>query len=169
MADPATIRIPPYLANLVTSERPDLEPDDRIFEMLRPFGGVACLPRGVGTFSTKRREGPLPDTADWTHETGDAARSFFSPDKKVKAPLAILWYGDGVDHGFYKRKDYGHGVKPQVAAGRLFALQIASHTMHAVDCYTGRLLWKTKVDDSARYAKHSEMEYLYQHRRQYHI
>jgi len=161
--DPATIEIAPYLANLITSEVPVAEVDDRIFSMLRPFGGVACFEKEEG-FAIKRRDGPLPDTADWTHETGDAARTYFSPDKLVKAPLAILWYGDGVDHGFYKRKDYGHGVKPQVAAGRLFALQIASNTLHAVDCYTGRLLWTAKVDDSARYVSWPDAIYVAQGR-----
>ncbi len=164
VGDPNTIRIPPYIANLITSEKPDFEADDRIFEMLRPYGGVACFAKSDATFTTKRRDGPLPDTADWTHETGDAARTYFSADKQVKAPLAVLWYGDGVDHGFHKRKDYGHGVKPQAAGGRIFALQVASNTMHAVDSYTGRLLWTTKVDDSARYVSWADAIYVAQGR-----
>ncbi|MCB1063728.1 MAG: PQQ-binding-like beta-propeller repeat protein [Verrucomicrobiae bacterium] len=161
--DPATVRIAPYLANLITSEKVGVEIDDRIHEMLRPYGGVACFATADG-FATKRREGPLPDSADWTHETGNAARTYFSPDKLVKAPLAILWYGDGVDHGFHKRKDYGHGVKPQVAGGRIFALQVESNTLHAVDCYTGRLLWTAKVDDSARYVSWPDAIYVAQGR-----
>ena len=168
--DPKTIKIAPYLASLITSEIPGLisPEDDRIFEMLRPFGGVACLPgSGDSGFQIRRREGPLPGSADWTQETGDAARTYFSKDKRVKAPLAILWYGDGLDHGFHKRKDYGHGVKPQAAGGRLFALQIASNTLHAVDCYTGRLLWKKKVGTSARYASWSDAVYLAQGRELY--
>ncbi|NNE90838.1 MAG: PQQ-binding-like beta-propeller repeat protein [Verrucomicrobiales bacterium] len=164
VGDPATIQIPPYIANLITSEKPGVVPDEQTFEMLRPYGGVACFEKSDGSFSTKRREGPLPDSADWTHETGDAARSYFSPDKLVKAPLAVLWYGDGVDHGFHKRKDYGHGVKPQAAGGRIFALQVASNTLHAVDSYTGRLLWKTKVDDSARYVSWADAIYVAQGR-----
>ena len=144
VADPQSVQIAPYLASLIVSETDVLDiGDPRIFEMLRPYGGVAYLNGHL-----KRREGALPGSADWTQETGDAARSFFSRDKLVQAPLGILWYGDGVDHGFYKRKDYGHGVKPQVAGGRLFALQIASNTLHAVDSYTGRLLWTKQVGDS---------------------
>ena len=133
--------------------------------MLRPHGGVACLPTSTdGKFEIIRREGALAGSSNWTQESGDAARSYFSKDQLVKAPLGILWYGDGKDHGFYKRKDYGHGVKPQVAGGRLFALQVASNTLHAVDCYTGRLLWKKKVGVSARYTSWPDAVYVAQGR-----
>ena len=162
--DPARIQLAPYLASLITSENPGTDIDERTFDLLRPFGGIACFEKPDGTFATRRRDGAIPGSADWTHETGDSARSYFSRDKLVKAPLAILWYGDGLDHGFYKRKDYGHGVKPQVAGGRLFALQIASNTLHAVDCYTGRLLWTSKVDDSARYVSWPDAIYVAQGR-----
>lgn len=160
VADPHTIQIAPYIASLIVSETDafDIE-DERIFQLLRPYGCAAYLKGQL-----KRRDGPLPGSADWTQESGDAARSFFSRDKLVEAPLGILWYGDGVDHGFYKRKDYGHGVKPQVAGGRLFALQVASNTLHAVDCYTGRLLWTKKVGDSARYASWPDAVYVAQGR-----
>ncbi len=166
VADPKTVRLPPYLASLIVSELPGLlTTDDRIFEMLHPYGGAAYLASSeTGKPSIRRREGGLPGAADWTQETGDAARSYFSRDTLVKAPLGVLWYGDGEDHGFYKHKDYGHGVKPQVAGGRLFALQVASNTLHAVDCYTGRLLWETPVGESARYASWPDAVYVAQGR-----
>ena len=187
--DPGSADIPPYIANLLIVADEKVAPMDsdervnRMFEMLRPYGGTACvvtpdgenakilshvspgtLP-GVETRSTEdmvfvTREGPLRGSAVWSHETGDASRSFFSRDELVKAPLGVLWYGDGPDHGFYKRKDYGHGVKPQVAGGRMFALQIASNTLHAVDAYTGRLLWTRKVGGSARYVSMPEAVYV---------
>jgi outer membrane protein assembly factor BamB len=188
-ADPGTADIPPYIANLLIVADDVAAPMDsdgrvkRMFEMLRPYGGTACvitpdgknakllshaspgtLP-GVKTRATEdmvlvTRDGPLKGSAVWSHETGDASRSFFSRDELVKAPLGVLWYGDGPDHGFYKRKDYGHGVKPQVAGGRMFALQIASNTLHAVDAYTGRLLWTRKVGGSARYVSMPEAVYV---------
>lgn len=187
--NPGTTDIPPYIANLLIvadESATPLDSDERVkrmFEILRPYGGKACvvtpdgknakllslvspgtLP-GVKTRSTEdmvvlTREGPLQGSAVWSHETGDASRSFFSRDELVKAPLGVLWYGDGPDHGFYKRKDYGHGVKPQVAGGRMFALQIASNTLHAVDAYTGRLLWTRKVGGSARYVSMSKVVYV---------
>ena len=189
VGDPSTADIPPYIANLLIVADEVAAPMDsdervkRMFEILRPYGGTACvvtpnggnakllshvspgnLP-GVKTRSTDdmvlvTREGPLAGSAMWSHETGDASRSFFSRDELVKAPLGVLWYGDGPDHGFYKRKDYGHGVKPQVAGGRMFALQIATNTLHAVDAYTGRLLWTRKVGGSARYVSMPEAVYV---------
>ena len=177
VGDPASFHIPPYLASLITSELSGpanpLEgmPAERLFEMVRPYGGVACFAASVqrqetlvarigsarlagaeveaidGTV-TLRRSGALPGAADWTHECSDAARTFFSRDERVKAPLAILWYGDGADHGFQKYKDYGRGVKPQVSCGRLFAFDDRTQQLTAIDIYTGRLLWRHDTDTS---------------------
>jgi outer membrane protein assembly factor BamB len=189
VGDPNVADLPPYIASLlIVSDETVVKLDSdervkRVFEMLRPYGGTACVvtPDGrnakilshvsPGTLSGAKtrstddmvlvtRAGPLLGSAVWSHETGDASRSFFSRDELVKAPLGVLWYGDGPDHGFYKRKDYGHGVKPQVAGGRMFALQIASNTLHAVDAYTGRLLWTRKVGGSARYVSMPEAVYV---------
>ena len=186
---PDTTDIPPYIASLLIVADEAVVPMDsdervkRMFEMLRPYGGTACVVTsdeknakvlshtspgalsGVKTRTTDdmvlvSRDGPLQGSAIWSHETGDASRSFFSRDELVKAPLGVLWYGDGPDHGFYKHKDYGHGVKPQVAGGRMFALQIVSSTLHAVDAYTGRLLWTRKVGGSARYVSMPEAVYV---------
>ncbi|MDA1051482.1 MAG: PQQ-binding-like beta-propeller repeat protein [Planctomycetota bacterium] len=187
--EPAVAALPPYLANLMVSEASEklrLESEtqlSRLYESLRPYGGTLCLSldvthreavlrkvspdrfagvktRTIDELLTISRTGPLPGSSVWSHETGDAARSFYSRDELVQAPLAVLWYGDGRDHGFYKRKDYGHGVKPQVAGGRLFALQIATNTLKSVDAYTGRLLWSRKVGGSARYASLPDAVYV---------
>ena len=187
--NPSTALLPPYLANLIVSEDPEilqLDSETRLtslYETLRPYGGALCLPldetasaavqkqlvparfAGVKTQTSDkltiiRRTGPLPGSAVWSHESGDAARSFYSRDALVRAPLAVLWYGDGRDHGFYKRKDYGHGLKPQVAGGRLFALQVATNTLKSVDAYTGRLLWSRKLGGSARYASMPDGVYV---------
>jgi len=180
---------PPYLASLIVCEDPasagfsSTTNARSLFEILRPYDGVACLKLPAerqtafaewasavelpnaeverrGQFALLRRRGPLPGAASWTHETGDAARSYFSRDQLVKAPLGILWYGDGPDHGFYKIKDYGVGVKPQVVGGRLFAYQIFSRMFHALDAYTGRLLWKRKVEHFTRYASMEDGVYI---------
>jgi len=189
VGNPFDFPFPPYLANLIVSENltavdfGSTSTVNNVFKALRPYGGVACFAlsseqqktfaksivaakiekskiQTTERFTTLTRVGSLPGSSNWTHETGDAARSFFSKDERVKAPLGVLWYGDGRDHGFYKRKDYGHGVKPQVAGGRLFALQIASNTLHAVDVYTGRLMWTRKVGGSMRYASMEKNVYL---------
>jgi outer membrane protein assembly factor BamB len=186
---PFELLLPPFLASVLVSEDPaaaGLEPEAhaaKLFDILRPYGGVACLElpwevRGrlakavesagpangklddAGRFVLLRREGALPGSAAWTHETGDAGRSFFSRDQRVQAPLGVLWYGDGEDYGFYKSKDYGVGVKPQVVGGRLFAYQIFSGALHAIDVYTGRLLWKTSVEPFTRYASMEDGIYV---------
>ena len=187
--DPASASLPRYLAALIVSEddaKLSLDTETqllRMYDSLRPYGGTLCVSveavepvrlaqseSSAGFHGLKTRiandqlllirSGPLRGSADWTHETGDAARSFYSRDELVQAPLAVLWYGDGRDHGFYKRKDYGHGLKPQVAGGRLFALQVATNTLKSVDAYTGRLLWSRVVGASARYASMPDAVYV---------
>ena len=189
VGEPFDFPFPPYLASLIVSE--DLEaagfstrrPAAKLFEVLRPYGGAACLAvapaaregferwvasgrlesakvERAGRFVLLRRVGALPGSAAWTHESADAARSYFSRDERVKAPLGVLWYGDGADHGFWKRKDYGVGVKPQVVGGRLFAYQICTRTMFAYDVYTGRQLWKRQVEPFTRYASMPDGVYV---------
>ena len=188
--DPCRLKLPPYIANLIVTEDvgklrlgKDLQPST-LCESLRPYGGILWIPhhgdtdiresfgsvatdgttgfedRSTDTATVFQRVGALPGSSIWSHESGDAARSFYSQDSLVRAPLAILWYGDGRDHGFYKRKDYGHGLKPQVAGGRLFAFQVATNTLKSVDAYTGRLLWSRKLGTSARYASMSDAIYV---------
>jgi len=183
VSEPAAIHFPPYLASLIVGEAAEAMPVERLRDLLRPYGGTACLAlsddahgkfRGdlsaadgkgatlerSGRYTLLRREGSLPGSAAWTHECGDAARSYHSDDELVKAPLDILWYGDGEDHGFWKRKDYGVGVKPQVVGGRLFALRLSSNTLVAYDVYTGRHLWQVKVGPFTRYVSMEDGIYV---------
>ena len=167
---PKKVKLPPYIASLIVSEtgfaKSRFKPAD-FYQSLRPYGG-ALVAYGVewGIEDLKqskfpgatiwqrqhqtcvRRDGALEGSADWTHESGDAARVYFSSDELVQAPLGILWYGDGPDHGYEKRKDYGRGVKPEVAEGRLVAFDDAEEEMKAIDIYTGRLLWKRKTSNA---------------------
>jgi len=116
--DLSSVKMPPYLADLVTSEdapAAGLDEDDalrRAFDMLRPYGGTLCLTADVrlrrraealgiaralvttaGGLTTLRRMGALPGTADWSHQYGDMTNSVLSPDKTVRAPLGMLWFG----------------------------------------------------------------------------
>jgi len=181
VSDPSTFGLPPYLASLVIAESNGgaglqrTMPADRLIRVLRPYGGVACLgaaqPQRVslakwlssanlenaklseaGQLALLRRVGPLPNTAHWTHECASAARTYFSQDKLVKAPLGVLWYGDGPDHGFKKYKDYHIGVKPQVVNGSLVAFNERTKILRAYDVYTGRLLWQTDAAPFTRFA-----------------
>lgn len=186
VADPQSIKWPSYLANLIVSEKTGEESplarmkEAELYELLRPYGGtmvaedgesfraryiVAKLPgahvNASGAKLIVQRRGALEGSADWTHETGDASRVYFSSDKRVQAPLGILWYGDGTDYGFEKYKDYGRGVKPQVAEGRLIAFDDGKKELRAIDIYTGRMFWKRKVDTSlVRYVTFADAVYV---------
>lgn len=187
--EPLSFRFPPYLASLILTEHAELTGfraeahAAALFRTLRPYGGVACLALSatqmdaagkairaasipnarlerVASLLLLRREGALPGAAYWTHESADAARSYFSKDQLVRAPLGVLWYGDGEGYGFFKSKDYGVGVKPQVVGGCLVALQLHTNELHAIDVYTGRTLWKRKVEHFTRYASLEDAVYV---------
>ena len=189
VGDPRTFPLPPYLASLVVSEELDAAAFageggiERLFAVLRPYGGSACLQASGGApgiferraasaglesadvsrgggYVVLRRVRALPGSAAWTHETSDAARTHFSTDDRVRAPLGILWYGDGPGYGFWKRKDYGIGVKPQVIGGRLFAFRVGGSTLVSYDVFTGRQLWQRQVAPFTRYASMADGIYV---------
>ena len=147
---PQDCELPPYFANVVFSEKKENLPKS-IRECVRPYDGM--LVEVNGDRFTMRKRAKLPGAADWGHETADPANSLASKETRIKAPLGLLWYGgeaaaprfyyDGnVDH------QSGHGLNPQPAGaqivdGRMF-LQ-GPGLMGAVDIYTGRILWETKL------------------------
>ncbi len=169
---PARFRLPPYLATLLIlgpeAPAPERTVMARLWRAVHPYGGIlACLGpkkrrarfaavaesanleqalvRRIPGAVWVQRLGALPGAADWTHESADAARTFFSPDRRVAPPLAPLWFGEGTGYGFYKVHDYGAGVKPQACAGRVVALQQFSGALVAYDAYTGLVQWKRRL------------------------
>lgn len=198
----ATLRLAPYLANLVVAEKLDEktvsnDPEfvSRLFALLRPYGGTACLPlsprahetfaRQVrstaldgaelalhGDLSVLARPGALRDTADWAHASGDAAHTFASLDRRVAAPLGVLWFGGGLDRtvpwiegdpprlpGEPEPSPYAGGTPPpRVAGGRMF-VQIGDE-LYASDIYTGRHLWKKTVKALGDYAAAEDSVYV---------
>ncbi len=176
LGDITTMRLPPYLANLVVSEDRNQKSAlssvlfERVFHSLRPYGGTACflapqsehiqimrrvleskLPgsqiTSSGDFIMLTRAGPLTDSADWTHQYGDSANTVMSKDKRVKAPLGLLWFGGPSNDKILPR--HGHGPSPQVVGGRLFIE--GRDMLRAVDVYTGRLLWERDFTDMGKY------------------
>ena len=176
VADPKTAQLPPYLATLVTSERPQsLDLSNavqvaRLYAVLRPYGGCwsasvtdadagvleqlvqqQTLPRAEldrkGSWATLIRAGALPGAADWTHEYGDAANTLMSQDQLVKAPLGLLWFGGPASHGelYYNRHFWGPGLT--VVDGRMVVQ--GPNLLTSIDIYTGRVLWKLKVEDGS--------------------
>jgi outer membrane protein assembly factor BamB len=138
-----------------------------VFRSLRPYGGLACLPltarqrdalrdwaksestahvvgnalRGVPPLTILSRPGPLPGAGNWTHEHANAANTRVSPDRLVRAPLGLLWFGGPSHQGILPR--HGHGPVPQAVDGRLIIE--GPDRLRAVDVYTGQLLWETRL------------------------
>ena len=177
VGDITTMQLPPYMANLIVSEdlnAAGFTKEDlflkRVFHSLRPYGGTACfsMPKRRHTGVVKQlntldlpgskissagrllklaRTGPLPGSADWTHQYADAANTVMSKDKSVKAPLGLLWFGGPSNDKVLPR--HGHGPTPQVVGGRLFIE--GRNMLRAVDVYTGRLLWEREYPDLGKF------------------
>lgn len=161
---------PPYFASLVYSDILRTYGPDEVLQVvrsLRPYGGecwLATEPSGhsaiesaikdsdseisrqftisrEGHWTRIRRPGPLPDSGLWTHQYGDSSNSVVSTDKRVKAPLGLLWFGGPSNDRVLPR--HGHGPSPQVAGGRLFIE--GADMLRCVDVYTGRVWWEREL------------------------
>lgn len=137
----------------------------RAYESLRPYGGklLLAIPQTQRRAFTNMvdaepdmpqakmeegqewvvlsRDGALPGAGNWTHEHADASNTRVSPDRRVKAPLGVLWFGGPGNDGILPR--HGHGPQPQVVDGRLIIEGVDK--LRALDIYTGRMLWETRL------------------------
>ena len=149
--DAGSVDLPPYFANLVTTESKAKLPA-RAQAWVRPFGGILAQPDN-GKWQLQVREGPLEGAADWQQEFFNAANTLKSTDTLVKAPLGLLWYGGAVSGAKYYydgKVDHqsGHGTNPnpvmaETIEGRMI-LQ-SPGLISAFDMYTGRLLWESEL------------------------
>lgn len=108
LCDLSQLELPPYLATVITTERPEAISSFPL-QSLRPFGGIADLGRiesdliqssRPGVFESEtingdfivRRVGSLPGAkqyqGDWTA----------SEDTLVRFPLGVLWFDDTLAH-----------------------------------------------------------------------
>jgi outer membrane protein assembly factor BamB len=149
-----------------------------LFELLRPYGGrlrIAApdgrersfaaalgrmgLPGAVVTTGRGEvliaREGALEGAGSWNHQYGDSANTVFSPDRLVKAPLGLLWFGGPSHEDVLPR--HGHGPSPQVAGGRLFIQGIG--VISARDVYTGRTLWRREIGGFDTFGRYYDGSY----------
>ncbi len=177
-ADPSAVEFAPYAAVLVTTEDADrlgASSDAglaaKLFHSVRPYGGVACLslPAGkhdafartvaeadlenaavkrAGRWTVVRREGPLPGAADWLGQNADAGNTRCSRDRRVKAPLGVLWFGNALSNSLVLPR-HGEGPVEQVAGGRLVIE--GPESLSASDVYTGRLLWTRDFPGLGKY------------------
>ena len=171
--DLLSLRLPPYMASLTVSENlaetglTQRKPfGERLFSVIRPYGGRACfsIPEAEhealaecvtgakmsreGQLTLLVRAGPLPGSDDWTHDGGTAGHTFTSKDERVKPPFAVLWFGGAADWvGF-------HPPSTVVLGGRMLILNRS--VLHAIDIYTGRLLWKEPIPGSKQYIAAAE-------------
>jgi len=178
--EPGTFPTPPYLASLTVVKDWGLDAGaaEGLLSSMRPYGGVLLL-TGFGkgardaleqaaraadpalATTTKGndlllvREGPLPGAGVWTHMLGDAAQSGKSDDQRVKLPLGVLWFGGSSNLDVLTR--HGHGPPEQVVGGRLFIEGMTS--VSARDVYTGRVLWRTEMQDLGTYGVYFDETY----------
>ena len=170
--NPLQVESPPYFASLiVVDESAAIEWSkdslDRIYKMLRPFGGSLCVigsnssrsafrtvvktskfPGAQFTehegFSMLRKAGALPGSTNYLGDWGK------SPDEQVRFPLGILWFGDDIGH--FKRSPqpkFVDGV--MVSASKNWVPEKLERTREAdyrllpavlSDVYTGRVMEK---------------------------
>ncbi|HZZ78360.1 MAG TPA: PQQ-binding-like beta-propeller repeat protein, partial [Gemmataceae bacterium] len=112
--DAETAQLPPYFASFMVCDNAGIVGATflaKAYASLRPFGGTMFVPTTpkvqeiVGSMklvnakvdihegmASITREGPLPGSANWTHENADPANTRVSRDTLVKAPLGVLWF-----------------------------------------------------------------------------
>ncbi len=177
VGDPLHFRFPPYMASLIVCENGSVKGTDAVkalFKPLRPYGGTACLRisekehaafvkdianAGLqkaevtrhGEWTVLKRVGSLPDAGVWTHQYGDSSNSVVSADKRVKAPLGVLWFGGPSNDKVLPR--HGHGPTPQVVGGRLFIE--GANMLRCVDVYTGRVWWERDLPGLGKFYEYT--------------
>lgn len=162
-----TTPIPPYWASLIVVENLTTAGLDegkaaleRMYDLLRPYSGTAwisadkqqqlglyrqlanadlpgCQIDDLEAALVVKRAGPVPGSADWTHQYGDVANTVCSNDQ-LEGPLGLLWFGEESAFGDVLPR-HAHGPPEQVVEGRLFIEGLDS--ISARDVYTGRTLW----------------------------
>ena len=174
----SSFQAPPYMASLTVVNEPDESHMENIIRSMRPYGGKAWLnaaarqkgsfaqavdrarANGIGIASAGEsivltREGPLAGAAQWTHQYGNIANTVKSDDELVKLPLGVLWFGGNSNLDVLPR--HGHGPPEQVVGGRLFIEGM--DCLSARDVYTGRVLWKTVLDELDTYGVYYDGSY----------
>ncbi|MCX5643997.1 MAG: PQQ-binding-like beta-propeller repeat protein [Phycisphaerae bacterium] len=176
--------VPPYAASLIVVE--DLAAAgldgakgsiEKMCDLLRPYSGAAWV-AAPGTqqliaidlpgFKVDaldkalliKRIGPVPGSANWTHQYGNVANTVCSKDD-LKPPLGILWFGEESAFGDVLPR-HGHGPPEQVVDGRLFIEGIDS--LGARDVYTGRTLWRKALKEPGSFGVYYNATYKHDFR-----
>ena len=163
--------LPQYFSSLTIINDPayindfDVEILKKVYECTRPYDGKIWIKTKnrerkyltsvlgkinlYGAEQTERkgslvisRTGALDGAAEWTHNYGDISNTVKSNDRRVKAPLGILWFGGNSNLDVLPR--HGHGPGEQVIDGHLIIQGMSS--ISARDVYTGRVIWKREFE-----------------------
>lgn len=157
VGDARSFQAPPYFAHLVVAPSRQVA---AAYASVRPYGGVLFCREAVQADGLEKarvdaidgghliiREGALPGAADWTHQYGDIGNTVKSDDRRVRAPLGVLWFGGSSNMDVLPR--HAHGPPEQVVGGRLYIEGL--HLLSARDVYTGRILWQHDFKDLGTY------------------
>ena len=185
--DICSLDLPPYAAALVVVENLAVAGLDgskasveRVYDLLRPYSGVAWVaatsPRepkpivqadleglkveNLNNTLLLKRTGPVPGSANWTHQYGDVANTVCSKDE-LKPPLGILWFGEESAFGDVLPR-HGHGPPEQVVDGRLFIEGVDS--LSARDVYTGKTLWRKPLKEPGSFGVYYNASYKHDFR-----
>ncbi len=174
--DSATQPYTKYFANLVISDqtlRTGKLPSspDKVFRMLRPYGGITAFVLPSNKFNrkelekwerpfldnwkihdtgeivlawTKRKE--LEGAGEWTHIYAEPGNTACSGDEVIKGDMAVQWFGRPGPRYMIDR--HHRNVPPLFKDGRLFAP--GDCVVFAVDAYNGTIEWKIEVPNSRR-------------------
>jgi outer membrane protein assembly factor BamB len=145
VGQPSPSLFPRYFADLIVSFESHGQPaatsvSDLARWFQRPDGGVLCLGQ-PGELQVQRR-GPLDGAGLWTHQNSNAANTLCSDDSRVRGPLEMAWYGDGV----LEIADR-HAQAPAPLYNRGVLVVEGVHGLCARDAYNGRTRWTYEIPD----------------------
>ncbi|MCL5282963.1 MAG: PQQ-binding-like beta-propeller repeat protein [Planctomycetes bacterium] len=185
--DVNSLGLPPYSASLVVVQNSVAAGLDgsktsveRLYSLLRPYSGMAWVAgtrqremkaiqqadlaglkvESLNNTLLLKRTGPVPGSANWTHQYGDVANTVCSKDQ-LKPPLGLLWFGEESAFGDVLPR-HGHGPPEQVVDGRLFIEGIDS--LSARDVYTGKTLWRKPLKEPGSFGVYYNSSYKHDFR-----
>ena len=93
----------------------------------------------------------LDGAGSWTHQYGTSGNTGFSEEKRLTAPLGVLWYGAPGPTEMINR--HSQGTPPVSLDGRMFI--VGENVLLAYDAYNGSKLWETSYEGQSRYRTQS--------------
>lgn len=95
--------------------------------------------------------GALQGAGSWTHQYGTSGNTGFSDEKRLTAPLGVLWYGAPGPTEMINR--HSQGTPPVSLNGRMFI--VGENVLLAYDAYNGSKLWEASYEGQTRYRTQS--------------